>query len=77
MAQRFEQPCLRCGEDTGAGSVFFSDRHTVEHKDGRRTYLCSLCDAAVRSSRRGKPLTDDEVRNLVENGAAIGTAWRP
>ena len=70
------EPCLGCGEETAVGSVFFSDRRIVERADGRM-YLCSLCDAAVRLSRRGRRLTDEEVRNLVENGSAIGTAWRP
>jgi hypothetical protein len=72
-----EEPCLGCGEETAVGSVFFSDRRTVGHADDRRTYLCSLCDSRIRSSRRGKPLTDEEVRKIVENGSAIATAWRP
>jgi hypothetical protein len=56
--------------------VFFSDRLTVEHADGARTYLCTLCDADIRSSRTGKRLTDAEVRDIVANGsmAAISLA---
>ena len=72
-----EEPCLGCGDETAAGSVFFSDRHTVEHADGRRTYLCTLCDSRIRSSRRGRRLTDEEVRNIVENGSVIALGWRP
>jgi hypothetical protein len=31
----------------------------------------------MRSSRRRKPLTDGEVRQLIDNASIIGTAWRP
>jgi len=72
-----QEPCVSCGEETAAGSIFFSDRHTVELADSRRSYLCSLCDARIRASKRGTRLTDDEVRQLVQNGNAIATAWRP
>ena len=72
------EPCAVCGEETAVGSVFFSDRHTVEKSDGTRT-LCAPCNASVRSARKGnegKPLTDEELRSLVENGslAAIASA---
>ena len=63
------EPCLGCGEETAVGSIFFSDRHTVEHSDGTRAYLCTLCDARIRSSRKGMRLTDEEVRDIVENGS--------
>lgn len=57
-----------CGEETAVGSVFYSDRHTIKHPDGRRNYLCTLCDERVRSARTGKRLTDDAVRDLDANG---------
>jgi hypothetical protein len=60
--------CALCGEETALGSVFYADRHTIEHEDGRRTYLCTLCNEHVRSSRRGQPLTDDELRDPDANG---------
>jgi hypothetical protein len=69
------QPCAVCGEETAVGSVFFSDRHTIEHTDGRRTWLCTLCNSRIRSSRRRRPLTDDEVRTLVESGSLLNQAW--
>jgi hypothetical protein len=69
------EPCLGCGEETAVGSVFFSDRHTAEHSDGPRTYLCTLCDARIRSSRKGKRLTDEEVRDIVENGSMGAISW--
>jgi DNA-directed RNA polymerase subunit RPC12/RpoP len=44
-----QEPCLRCGEETAIGSVFFSDRREAELPDGTRGYLCSEC---VRELRR-------------------------
>ena len=67
--------CAACGEETALGSVFYSDRHTIVHADGRRSYLCSLCDSRIRSSRRGRRLTEDEVRHLVEDGSVAAIAW--
>jgi hypothetical protein len=55
-----EEPCLACGEETAIGSVFFSDRHTVDNPDGTCTYLCSLC--AERAHAHDEGLS--EVRRL-------------
>ena len=71
------EPCLNCGEETAIGSAFFSDRTRIELGGGQWAYLCSLCDSSLRASRKGRPLTDDEVRNLVKNGTAIALGWRP
>jgi hypothetical protein len=70
-----KEPCVGCGEETAVGSIFYSDRHGIEHDGGRRSFLCALCDARVRSSRRGTALTDEEVRRMVENGSIAGIAW--
>lgn len=72
---RATEPCLACGEETAVGSVFYSDRHTAERTDGTRSYLCSLCDAHLRASGRGRRLTDEEVRNAVENGSLAAITW--
>jgi hypothetical protein len=69
------EPCLGCEEETAVGSVFFSDRRTVEQSDGTRAYLCTLCDARIRSSRKGTRLTDEEIRNVVENGSMGAISW--
>ncbi len=69
------EPCVGCGEETAVGSVFFSDRFAVPGKDGAPSYLCSICDARVRSSRKGRRLTDEEVANAVRNGSAAAIAW--
>jgi hypothetical protein len=34
-----------------------------------------LCNARIRSSQRGKHLSDEEVRNLVENGSIAMISW--
>jgi len=52
------EPCLECGDETAAGSVFFSDRKTVEQVGGERTYRCAPCDARLRSLRHG-PSTEE------------------
>jgi hypothetical protein len=55
--------------------VFYSDRIAVVRDDAVSAYLCSLCSARVRNSRSGRRLTDEEVRNSVENGSAAALAW--
>jgi hypothetical protein len=70
-----KEPCSRCGEETGVGSAFFSDRKTIEGKDGHRTFFCPLCDPRIRSSRRGQRMTADEASNLAKNGSAAALTW--
>jgi hypothetical protein len=69
------EPCLGCGEPTAIGSVFYSDRHVIHRADSANAFLCSLCDARLRSSRKGSRLTDEEVRAAVENGSAGAYLW--
>ena len=63
------EPCTSCGEETAAGSPFFSDRRVVERPGGDRAYVCSLCDQRLAEARRGTRLTDEEVRRLVDTGS--------
>jgi hypothetical protein len=63
-----KEPCAVCGEETVVGSLFYSDRHVVEHAIGGRTYLCTLCDERVRSIWPGKRPTDQEMREVDPNG---------
>lgn len=67
--------CVGCGEETAVGSIFYSDRRPIIATDGRRTYLCTLCDARIRSSGRRRRLTEAEVRNIVANGSMAFIAW--
>jgi hypothetical protein len=68
------EPCLRCGDETAVGSPLFSGRRHVEHKGGS-AFLCQACDEQLAGSRRGKRLTDDEVRKLVDAGSAVAVTW--
>ena len=70
-----DERCIACGEKTAVGSVFFSDRHTIAHDDGSKAYLCTLCDARIRSSKRGRRLTDAEVQRIVETDSMAAIAW--
>jgi len=74
-AHNVKAPCVGCGEETAAGSVFYSDRHVIVRSDGVRSFLCSSCDANVRAARKGRRLTDEEVRAVVENGSAAALLW--
>ncbi len=69
------QPCAMCGEETAAGSVFFSDRRTIDAGDGVRTYLCSLCAERIAARHRGRRLSDEEIRSLVNNLSASASAF--
>ena len=69
------QPCSSCSEETAIGSVFYSDRRSIDLANGARTWLCVLCDGRIRAARRGVALTDEEIKNLVANGTMAGIAW--
>jgi len=69
-------PCAGCGRTTSVGSILFSDRRVVDAVGGQRDYLCADCRAAVvRRRGGGQRLTDEEVRQAVENGSAMGLVW--
>jgi hypothetical protein len=70
------ETCAGCGEDTAIGSVFYSDRRGVDLKPGTQAFLCALCDQRIASSRRGRRLTDDELRNAIQMGSiTMIAAW--
>jgi hypothetical protein len=70
------QPCTVCGEETAPGSPLFSERRRVEHPDGKRTYLCPMCEARA-SQHRGRRLTDEELDSFVRSGALAMIAGLP
>ena len=70
------KPCTGCGEETGIGSTFYFDRRMVDHPDGRRIYLCSLCGQRAAARHRKKKLTDDEVRILARSGSLMDIVHR-
>jgi hypothetical protein len=67
-----KEPCAGCGEETAAGSVFFSDRRQVTRSDGVRSFLCSDCLGRAHAARKGEALTDADLRVIADNGLMIG-----
>jgi hypothetical protein len=64
---------MRCGEETAVGSVFYSDRRSIDQADGSRTYLCSLCEARLAEGQRKGRLTEAEIRRLVDTYSAVAS----
>ena len=69
------EPCLSCGQETAPGSVFYSDRRDIKRDDGARVFLCSDCQSAAHRARQGKPLTDQDLRTIANNGMMIGAGF--
>lgn len=65
------EPCFGCAEPTAVGTVLFSDRRTLP--DG--THLCGLCNARLAAAHRKRRLTDEEVRQYIDNGVAAALLW--
>ena len=63
--------CVRCGESTAVGAPLFSDRRRVP--DG--SYLCGPCQARLAATKGRRRLTDEEVRQLVDNASMAGITW--
>ena len=74
-ASTAEEPCAGCGEETAVGSIFFSDRRSTSPDAGPRVFLCSECQAKAHHARMGKPLTDDDIRTIANNGMMIGAGF--
>ena len=70
------EPCAGCGEETGIGSAFHSDRRQIALDGGKTAYLCTSCDERIAASRRGTRLTEDELRSAIKRGSiAMIAAW--
>jgi hypothetical protein len=63
--------CAGCGESTAVGTGLFSDRRTLP--DGTR--LCTLCNSKVAAAHHGRRLTDEEVRQFINNASMAGITW--
>ena len=63
--------CAGCGESTAVGTVLFSDRRTLP--DGTR--LCAICNSLAAAHHRSQRLTDEEVRQLINNGTMAAIVW--
>ena len=70
-----KEPCAACGEETAAGSAFFSDRRQTTRTDGARTFLCSDCLGRAHAARKGEPLTDADLRVIADNGLMVGVGF--
>jgi hypothetical protein len=64
-----KEACSGCGEETGVGSPFYSDRRVVSGPDGQRAFVCSLCAERAARSRRARRLTHAELEQLTKNGS--------
>jgi hypothetical protein len=53
----------------------FSGRRRIERGSPNAVFLCEGCDARIAATRRGKPLTDDQVRRYVEGGNFAAITW--
>jgi CRISPR/Cas system-associated protein Cas10 (large subunit of type III CRISPR-Cas system) len=58
-ANKHDEPCLSCGEETAVGSFFYSDRHEAQLPDGTRGFLCSECVKRVRAHGHEEARTDE------------------
>ena len=65
------EPCSVCGEETAVGSVFFSDRRTIDRADGTVDYLCSLCDARLAAAHHQERMSDKQVRRFADTLSAV------
>ena len=74
-AMDVDQHCVGCGRPTAAGHSRFADRRAVENADGTRSYLCGMCGATAAANRGKEQLSDQELRQLIENGSAAGVLW--
>jgi hypothetical protein len=63
--------CLGCGESTAVGTLLFSDRRTLP--DG--THLCTFCNSLAAAHHRRRRLTDEEVRQFINNGSMAAITW--
>jgi hypothetical protein len=70
------EPCVSCGQDTAAGSLFYSDRRVLDPDGPARRYLCSSCAQAVAHGRKHISMTDKE-RHALEQGASAFGVFAP
>lgn len=69
------EPCVRCGEETAAGTFLFAGRRRIEQRGSPTRFLCEQCGEQLVASRSGKRLTDEEIRRIVDGGSAVMVTW--
>ena len=70
-----QEPCAICGEETAAGSAFYSDRRATELPNGEAAWICPSCAQRRVRSGRGSPVTEDEAQRLTDNLSAGVMGW--
>jgi len=68
-----QEPCLKCGEETSVGSIFYSDRDVAQLPDGTRGYLCSECVQHLRAS--GHIEGQSDMRGAEVNVIGLTGGW--
>jgi len=74
-ASSTQEPCVSCGEETAAGSVFFSDRLEIPRDGQPDGFLCSACNARIRAAHKPQQWTDADVATFVRNASAADITW--
>ena len=74
-ASSAKEPCAACGEETAAGSVFFSDRVRIPRHGRPDTYLCGMCHAEIRASGKHTGMTEEDLAAFTRNSSAAAITW--
>jgi hypothetical protein len=69
---RQPESCVSCGEETAAGTLFYSDRQVLDADGPAPRYLCSLCAQSVAHGRKNVPMTEKERHALHEGASGFG-----
>jgi hypothetical protein len=70
-----QEPCALCGEETAAGSVFFSDRLRLPRRGRPDAFLCGLCEARIRASHRPRRMTEEDADVVTRVGSAAAVTY--
>jgi len=65
------ETCVGCGESTAVGTLLFSDRRTLSDA----TRLCAICNSKAAAHYGRQRLTDEQVRQLIDNWSMAGITW--
>jgi hypothetical protein len=68
-----EEPCLKCGEGTSVGTIWYSDRREAQLPDGTRGYLCSECVKRLRAA--GHPEVQSDLRGAENSVISLTGGW--
>lgn len=71
------EPCIRCGDETAAGSRLFPGRRAIPDvgSENATVHLCGHCQEDVHRMRKVAHLSDSELRRLIDEGAIAGQTY--